>query len=703
METQASIVNKSVPSSPNLVTGSSARRNLGKSHLGGVIFGCKNNTIKECLSKQLFGLPILHFSYVKNIDPGLPLFLFNYSDRKLHGIFEAASPGQMNINPHGWTTEGSERTKYPAQVQIRIRMHYQPLLENQFKPIIIDNYYSHTHFWFELDRAQTNRLMSLFASLVDAPSSCLPHNSAKWRTIFQPLPRNNAGEEGEELNPLALEIKHSNPSSQKSDSTDVASSFDVDSPILEAQLDAELAELDEIKVILTKLKELALCHEHQDLPVSGYMEDVAFMNGIQLEDKGFQGMPTGVEENKEDNPHSSFGVHEKNEENPHPPSYVEEKKGGNPHSSSECWSTITQLIREVQELKAFNAGQTQKFGVLEQKLVVAEMEIQRLKDHCAILEPLSNPSVAFVNEMIIDGLDEVHLDPNESIFLIGGYDGESWLSAVNLYDPSQDVIKSLRPMNSVRSFSSAAQLKGELYVFGGGNGNVWYDTVESYSPANDQWTLHTPLNQEKGSLAGATIDNKIFAIGGGNGTKSFSDVEMLDLEIGRWISTRSMLQRRFALAAVELSGVLYATGGFDGKNYLESAERFDPREHSWTRIASMNTKRSSHSLVVFNEKLYALGGYDGTTMVPSIEIFDPRNGSWMFGEPMKNPRGYSAAGVIKDSIYVIGGIKGCGNIVDTVETYKDGQGWQETHTRAVGKRCFTSAIAFSPDTAGRYL
>lgn len=62
------------------------------------------------------GLPTQHFSYVKNIDPGLPLFLFNYSNRKLHGIFEAASYGQMNINPYGWTTDGSERTLYPAQV-----------------------------------------------------------------------------------------------------------------------------------------------------------------------------------------------------------------------------------------------------------------------------------------------------------------------------------------------------------------------------------------------------------------------------------------------------------------------------------------------------------------------------------------------------------------------------------------------------------
>lgn len=43
--------------------GSSARlnvgavsRNLSKCHLGSVIFGCTNSTIKECLSNQLFGL-----------------------------------------------------------------------------------------------------------------------------------------------------------------------------------------------------------------------------------------------------------------------------------------------------------------------------------------------------------------------------------------------------------------------------------------------------------------------------------------------------------------------------------------------------------------------------------------------------------------------------------------------------------------------
>ncbi|KAL6003025.1 hypothetical protein ACLOJK_023247 [Asimina triloba] len=105
------------PAASTGINSSFAARNLRKNDLGGVIFGCKHSTVKECLSKQLFGLPASHFAYVRNIDPGLPLFLFNYSDRTLHGIFESASPGQMNIDPYGWTEDGSERTPFPSQVE----------------------------------------------------------------------------------------------------------------------------------------------------------------------------------------------------------------------------------------------------------------------------------------------------------------------------------------------------------------------------------------------------------------------------------------------------------------------------------------------------------------------------------------------------------------------------------------------------------
>lgn len=55
----------------------------------------------------------------------------------------------------------------------------------------------------------------------------------------------------------------------------------------------------------------------------------------------------------------------------------------------------------------------------------------------------------------------------------------SWLSTVDSYFPSWDAIKSLKPMNSIRSYASVAMFNDELYVFGGGDGHSWYNTGTS--------------------------------------------------------------------------------------------------------------------------------------------------------------------------------------------------------------------------------
>ncbi|MQL91526.1 hypothetical protein Taro_024139 [Colocasia esculenta] len=125
---------------------------------------------------------------------------------------------------------------------------------------------------------------------------------------------------------------------------------------------------------------------------------------------------------------------------------------------------------------------------------------------------------------------------------------------------------------------------------------------------------------------------------------------------------------------------------------LRSAERFDPREGLWTKIPSMNSPRGCHSVAVLNGKLYSMGGYDGRSMVSSVEVFDPRASSWVMIDSMNMIRGYAAAAVLGESVFVIGGVKDGQNIVDTVECYKEGVGWRNTTLRAIGQRCFFSAI-----------
>ncbi|KAL2229580.1 UNVERIFIED_CONTAM: B2 protein [Sesamum indicum] len=696
-------------------------RNLQKSQLGGIIFGCTKDTMRECLANQLFGLPAQHFLYVKNIEPGLPLFLFNYSERNLHGIYEAASSGKMSIDSYAWTADGSDRTKYPAQVQIRVRLQCQALPEYQFKPIIIDNYYSQSHFWFELDHAQASRLMSKFSSLGVAPRPFIPQNPPKWNVKMQRFPSNDKREESGAAvpPPLTDDFANSNDSIGTSVTSEDSVCLDQNNQLMEPSLRNQMVEFDEKGLIYMKLKELSLSCESRDTNMIGHLLGDASTSEVDLE-------------------------HET-----HDADMVNSGKRSDRSSldSLDYPAIIAQLVREMEELKTFKQEQTEKMEILEKKLhfeiekpeiypdtfilivksirqgAEAEQEIHRLENRCVILESISNTSVRLSGDNTpIESPDGFYSNLNESILIVGGYDGISWSPALHSFLPSHDVLRSLKPMSSARSYASVASFNGDLYVFGGGTGSTWYDTVESYNALNDEWSWRPSLNKEKGSLAGAALNGKIFAVGGGNGVECFSDVEMFDPCVGRWISARSMLEKRFALAAVELNGALYVVGGYDGNDYLKvhvlglgglwvvfvvvliwfifvefdenvrSAERFDPREHSWSRIESMDAKRGCHSLVAMNEKLYALGGFDGITMVPSVEIYDPRRGTWMTGEPMNQGRGYSAAAVLKDSIYVVGGVKTDEDIVDMIECYKEGQGWEATKLRAVGKRCFASAI-----------
>ncbi|KAL0923120.1 hypothetical protein M5K25_007166 [Dendrobium thyrsiflorum] len=96
--------------------------------LGGYIFICNNDTMKEDLKNQLFCLPPRFRDSVRAITPGLPLFLYNYTTRRLHGIFEAASFGGSNIDPTAWKDIKCEgESMFPAQVRIRPRKIYKPL------------------------------------------------------------------------------------------------------------------------------------------------------------------------------------------------------------------------------------------------------------------------------------------------------------------------------------------------------------------------------------------------------------------------------------------------------------------------------------------------------------------------------------------------------------------------------------------------
>ncbi|XP_047054911.1 kelch-like protein 22 [Lolium rigidum] len=646
-------------------------RNLGEDELGGVIFGCTHQTINECLSKQLFGLPSVHFSYVKNIKPGMPLFLFNYSDRKMHGIFEAATPGQIAIDQFAWSRDGRTKTQYPAQVRVSTKTQCLPLPETKYKSVISGNYYNFRHIYFELDNAQTRDLVSLF---VPAHAHAIPRaqNLSGFPASVHAVRKE-----------IDSGLKDGNQFGVSSHSNDMVPYKSVDrnanygissaSRTSESNFSEKASERDGLNDSVTE-KEIESVND--DHPRINPFHDE--QHGTMAVLQKLQELSCLRQTLTKDSSNATLEGDAIVKDN----TSLEQRC-----ENDELLQIINELAKKTEAIWEKQTESDQERLVLRETVKIMETKIQQLQYQYEKLQLEYSAALLGEKRNNVEG---------PSIFLIGGHNGYTCLPSLDSFYPTIDRLVPLRPMSSARAYAAVAAFNEHLFVFGGGDGDSWYNTVESYNRVSNVWITCPCLKQNKGGLAGATLNGKIFAIGGGNGSQSFSEVEMFDPAHGSWIHSPSLQQSRFTTTATELNGVLYVAGGYDFNkdSYLQSLERYDPREGFWTQLTSMKTKRACHSVAVLGETLYALGGYDGNQMVSTVEIFDPRANSWRISSPFSVPRGYGCAVTVNDNVYLIGGTSADAESVETVEVYNERQGWSVPGYKAIGQRRFASAIAF---------
>ncbi|KAI6668212.1 hypothetical protein NL676_023848 [Syzygium grande] len=92
-------------------------------------------------------IPYSHVDFVRRVKAGMILLLFKYEQRELHGVFEAASDGEVNIVSSAYTSSGKQ---FPARVQVSRIWHCYPLSEGEFCGAIENNYFSANKFNFGL-------------------------------------------------------------------------------------------------------------------------------------------------------------------------------------------------------------------------------------------------------------------------------------------------------------------------------------------------------------------------------------------------------------------------------------------------------------------------------------------------------------------------------------------------------------------------
>lgn len=81
--------------------------------IDGFIFRCNEKTFQECLDRNLLGELEEYLPFIKQLDVGSSVFLYNTTNWNLYGTFKATSQGDKHIEPQAWGG------KFPAQIRVK--------------------------------------------------------------------------------------------------------------------------------------------------------------------------------------------------------------------------------------------------------------------------------------------------------------------------------------------------------------------------------------------------------------------------------------------------------------------------------------------------------------------------------------------------------------------------------------------------------
>ncbi|MFQ5910907.1 MAG: PKD domain-containing protein, partial [Thermoplasmata archaeon] len=249
------------------------------------------------------------------------------------------------------------------------------------------------------------------------------------------------------------------------------------------------------------------------------------------------------------------------------------------------------------------------------------------------------------------------------------------------YDPDGGAFgwKVLSNMSFPRMSLAAAAVGQKIYAMGGNlcdegcGGPVQQvpehvvSAVEVYDATQNLWYEGVSMPTNRSELAAATVSDKIYAIGGTKGVMvmpmgTLDLNEEYDPVTGEWKSKAGMPTPRAAFGIAVVDGKVFAIGGYHFMpmsfyRALNVTEVYDPITDTWTTRSPMPTSRSFLALAALDRKIYAIGGAEDPRL---IEVYDVDTDTWTTATEMppmpsnRSLRGVSAV-ALAGRAYVMGG------------------------------------------------
>lgn len=289
----------------------------------------------------------------------------------------------------------------------------------------------------------------------------------------------------------------------------------------------------------------------------------------------------------------------------------------------------------------------------------------------------------------------------ERVFLIGGWDGESVVSPVEVFDVATATWTTGAPPAIARAGHSATLLPGGILVTGGYDGTDSLASTEIYDDTTDAWSgagaMATPRREHTATLL---LDGTVLVAGGiadsANGS-GIASAETFDPATLSWSPTGLMTTpRRAATATLLADGSVLVAGGFgengsDSTTNLTSAERYDPQTRLWSPAGTLTTGRNAHSAIrLVDGRVLVAGGMgpNNATTSSTAEIYAPEANSWTPAAGMNMPRYEFTVTLLENgSLLATGGhVYGAGDQQSSELSDPDPDAWVFTSSALLAKR-----------------
>jgi hypothetical protein len=147
-----------------------------------------------------------------------------------------------------------------------------------------------------------------------------------------------------------------------------------------------------------------------------------------------------------------------------------------------------------------------------------------------------------------------------------------------------------------------------IYFIAGSNGNTPLSIIEAYDPTNDKWQQLASLNTARFMPAAAAIDQQVFVFGGkGPSNTMLSSGEKYDPNSNQWAQTSAIPQTLEKAGPIAHDGKVYLVGGGVHGTAQNTFYSYDTTANTWQTLPVLPFQGQGLSVFLFESKIWAVG------------------------------------------------------------------------------------------------